>query len=61
MTKGECIAYLNDTIELIEEMKQILDDKSPDSPQALFEAYMDVQNRLGRVIHEAIRPLLTIR
>ncbi len=61
MTKGECIAYLDGAIELIEDMKEILDDNAPDSPQALFEAYMDVQNRLGRAIHEALKPLLIIR
>ena len=61
MTKAECIAYLNSTIEVIEDMKEILDDDAPDSPQALFEGYMDVQHRLANVIHEALRPLLTIR
>jgi hypothetical protein len=61
MTKAECIAYLDGTIELIEDMKKTFDDTAPDSPQALLEMYIDVQNRLGRVIHEALRPLLTIR
>lgn len=61
MTKTECIAYLDGTIELLEDMKKTFDDPAPDSPQALLEMYMDVQNRLGRVIHEALRPLLTIR
>ncbi|KRB67015.1 hypothetical protein [Noviherbaspirillum sp. Root189] len=61
MTKEKCLAYLEEGIELLQEMKDILESAESDSPQAFLEAAHDVQDRVNKAIAEAIIPIIQER
>lgn len=56
--KNECLNHINHAIELLEELKEILDDPSPESPQAFLECAIDGQDQIGRAITAAMLPVL---
>lgn len=51
---------LDEAVSLIDEMKEILDDPSADSPMAFFEFGIDAQERISRALQEALLPVLRL-
>ncbi len=60
MTKEKCVAMLDEAVDLIEEMKEILEDESADSPVSFFEFGIDAQERIARALQEALLPILRL-
>lgn len=56
--ENEITARLDSVIELIEEMKDIILNGDADAPQAFLEAAQDVQDQIGRILYDALLPLL---
>lgn len=57
-SKNKCLGHINHAIESLEELKEILDDPSPESPQAFLELALDVQDQINRAITTAMVPVL---
>jgi prephenate dehydrogenase len=56
--ENEIIKRLDSVIELVEDMKDIIVNGDADAPQEFFEAAQDVQDQIGRILHDALLPIL---
>ncbi|WP_343730464.1 hypothetical protein [Duganella sp.] len=55
---NEITERLDGVIALIEEMKDIILDSDAGAPQDFLEAAQDVQDQIGRILHDALVPVL---
>lgn len=56
--ENEITKRLDSVIELVEEMKDTILNGDVDAPQEFFEAAQDVQDQIGRILHDALLPIL---
>lgn len=58
MSKENCIDHIETAIELLHELRAIIDSADEDAPQAFLEAAQDAQDQIGKAIYSAIAPVL---
>ena len=57
--ENEITKRLDSVIELVGEMKDIILNGDADAPVEFFEVAQDVQDQIGRILHDALLPILT--
>lgn len=61
MSKTQCLDYVNRAMVALEDMREALEDASPDAALAYLEAAQDVQDLVSRAVLEAMRSIIESR
>jgi hypothetical protein len=61
MSKTQCLDYVNRAMDALEDMREALEDASPDAALAYLEAAHDVQDLVSHAVLEAMRSIIENR
>lgn len=61
MSKETCREYLDRAVNALQDMREALDDSTPDAALSFLEAALDAQDLVGRAIFEAMHAIVATK
>jgi len=58
MTKEACLGYLERAAEALQDMREMLEESTPDAALGYLEAAQDVHDLVSRAVLEAMRSII---